>query len=282
MGTTGPVVLCGDFNLHPDAEPILLIKASLRDAFYASELPPHGSVATFHGFTYDDQPKERIDYVFVSDDLQVSRYGALTDSRDRSFFSDHLPVLVTLTNKLTVVRKELVKEKVMEERWFRYEGETVSEVLLVKRNLDYTTPEPLDSSYTGHIDYDYEGSHITGETEYRIQQGVGTLYPVREVSYEYDEDGNFLSRSTIYLDGSEADEIVTMGYDSGRHPFYGLNYYFTGESFVNNLLTRTVGSMDYSYDVRLDSRDYPETIYEKRGSSYSRIMRYTYMCCDKW
>ncbi len=99
-GTTGPVVLCGDFNLPPDAEPILLIKASLRDAFYASELPPHGSVATFHGFTYDDQPKEQIDYVFVSDDLQVSRYGALTDSRDRSFFSDHLPVLVTLTNKL--------------------------------------------------------------------------------------------------------------------------------------------------------------------------------------
>ncbi len=184
-------------------------------------------------------------------------------------------------NKLTVVRKELVKEKVMEERWFRYEGETVSEVLLVKRNLDYTTLEPLDSSYTGHIDYDYEGSNITGETEYRIQQGVGTLYPVREVSYEYDEGGNILSRTTTYLDGSEADETVTMSYDSGRHPFYGLNYYFTGESFVNNLLTRTVGSMDYTYDVRLDSRDYPETIYEKLGSSYSRIMRHTYMCCDR-
>ena len=36
------------------------------------------------------------DYVFVSDDVRVLRYGALTDSRDRSFFSDHLPVLVTL------------------------------------------------------------------------------------------------------------------------------------------------------------------------------------------
>jgi len=30
------------------------------------------------------------------DAVKVQRYGVLTDSRDRSFFSDHLPVLVTL------------------------------------------------------------------------------------------------------------------------------------------------------------------------------------------
>ena len=94
----GPVVLCGDFNLPPDSEPIQMIGASLRDAFKVSELPPHCSVATFHGFTYDDQPRDRIDYVFVSDKLRVSRYGALTDSRNRSFFSDHLPILVTLSS----------------------------------------------------------------------------------------------------------------------------------------------------------------------------------------
>jgi len=91
-----PVVLCGDFNLPPDSEPIKLIQELLRDAFWASELPPHGSVATYHGFTYDDSPRERIDYVFVSEGLRVSRYAALTDSRNRVFFSDHLPVLVTL------------------------------------------------------------------------------------------------------------------------------------------------------------------------------------------
>ncbi len=100
LGASGesqsPVVLCGDFNLPPDSEPIKLISASLRDAFLVSELPPHGSVATFHGFTYDDLPRERIDYVFVSEELRVSRYAALTDSRNRAFFSDHLPVLVTL------------------------------------------------------------------------------------------------------------------------------------------------------------------------------------------
>jgi endonuclease/exonuclease/phosphatase family metal-dependent hydrolase len=93
-----PLVLCGDFNLTPESEPIQIISSSLQDAFLVSELPPHCSVATFHGFTYDDPARERIDYVFVSAKFRVSRYGALTDSRDRSFFSDHLPVLVTLSS----------------------------------------------------------------------------------------------------------------------------------------------------------------------------------------
>ena len=91
-----PVVLCGDFNLSPDSDPIREIKQSLRDAFDISEIPPYGSVPTFLGFTYDSLPGERIDYIFVSENIRVLRYGALTDSGDRKFYSDHLPVLVTI------------------------------------------------------------------------------------------------------------------------------------------------------------------------------------------
>ena len=95
-GNTDPVVLCGDLNLPPDSEPISIISERLNDAYRVTRQPPYGSAATFHGFTYDDPPRDRIDYVFVSNDVSVLRYGALTDSRDRAFFSDHLPVLVTL------------------------------------------------------------------------------------------------------------------------------------------------------------------------------------------
>lgn len=95
-GGIGAVVLCGDFNLPPSSAPISLIQSKFRDAFLVSEQPPYGSVATYHGFTYDDPPRERIDYVFVSGDVKVLRYGGLTDSRNRTFYSDHLPVLVTI------------------------------------------------------------------------------------------------------------------------------------------------------------------------------------------
>lgn len=94
---SGSVVLCGDFNLPPESAPVGLITEKLNDAFEVSALPAYGSVATYHGFTYDDPPQKRIDYVFVSSDVKVLRYGALTDSRDRVFFSDHLPVLVSLS-----------------------------------------------------------------------------------------------------------------------------------------------------------------------------------------
>ena len=95
-GNSIPVVLCGDFNLEPSSEPIGMISDKLHDSFFHSLQPPHGSVVTFHGFTYDEAPQRRIDYVFVSGDVSVLRYGGLTDSRDRSFFSDHLPILVSL------------------------------------------------------------------------------------------------------------------------------------------------------------------------------------------
>ena len=95
-GGQDPVVLCGDFNLPPGSEPIGLIKRKLKDAFEVSQWPAYGSVATYHGFSYDHPPGDRIDYVFISENIEVMRYGALTDSRDRAFFSDHLPVLVTL------------------------------------------------------------------------------------------------------------------------------------------------------------------------------------------
>ncbi|MEN8230554.1 MAG: endonuclease/exonuclease/phosphatase family protein [Bacteroidota bacterium] len=95
-GGNNPVVLCGDFNLDPTSAPIALIREKLHDSFEISVQPPYGSVATFHGFTYDDPPGKRIDYVFVSEGIKVQRYGGMTDSRDRTFFSDHLPVLVTL------------------------------------------------------------------------------------------------------------------------------------------------------------------------------------------
>jgi hypothetical protein len=180
------------------------------------------------------------------------------------------------SKQIKVVRQLKVMEKVQEEFWFTYEGEQISEVVLVKKNLDYAYLEPLDSIYTGRIAYEFEGKYVVRVTEYEVHQGNNKEYPVREASFECDGEGNILSSTTTYPDGMEANETVNMTYDTGNHPFSGLNYYFTGESFVNNPLTKTMGLMDYSYDVSFNSQNYPEVIHEKLGLLISRIIRYTY------
>lgn len=91
-----PFILCGDFNLPPSSEPIKKLSSVLHDSYSITELPPYGARGTWSGFSYDDKAGDRIDYIFVSEGIKVRRYAALTDSRDRKFFSDHLPVFVEL------------------------------------------------------------------------------------------------------------------------------------------------------------------------------------------
>lgn len=94
-----PVILMGDFNLTPDKEPIAVITSELNDSRAISKKSPYGPVGTFNSFKFDAPMKDRIDYVFVSDQVEVKRYATLTDSKDQRFPSDHQPVLVSLEIK---------------------------------------------------------------------------------------------------------------------------------------------------------------------------------------
>ncbi|MFH0757867.1 MAG: hypothetical protein V2B15_11310 [Bacteroidota bacterium] len=180
--------------------------------------------------------------------------------------------------ELVVVRQMKVKEKVQDEMWFEYDGALVSKVILVKKNLDYTYLEPVDSAYTGHIDLEYEGSLIVRELRYGMAVEGGSERMISSTEYGYDDLGNILS-STISYEEDGKTETVQMTYDSGNHPFSGLRTYFSGESFVNNQLTKSsgFGNTEYQYDIRYNAREYPETIYEKLGSTHTRIIKYTYL-----
>lgn len=80
------IVLIGDLNAPPgDPEMLLLERAGLNDAFVVSG-------ASGDGFTYRaDRPRRRIDYVWLSPDLQARAFST-HDSRA----SDHFAVTVTI------------------------------------------------------------------------------------------------------------------------------------------------------------------------------------------
>lgn len=90
-----PVVLMGDFNFTPDAEPYRLIIESLKDARKLSTTKPYGPEATFNAFNFSKMPVRRIDYVFFRG-LHVVRYATLADSQNMSYPSDHFPILARI------------------------------------------------------------------------------------------------------------------------------------------------------------------------------------------
>jgi len=180
--------------------------------------------------------------------------------------------------RLKVVRKMKVDVRVQEELWFVYDGELVVRVDLVKRNLDYAYLEPLDSIYTGYVEYEYEGAYVIEESEYEISEGGYREDYVRSVSYTYDSEGNVSAIDEMDPRSGERNQI-SMTYDQSKHPYFALPYYFEGMSFVNNMLTRSEeeSGLEYTYDLRLNEHEYPETVYEKLGSAYTRYISYSYM-----
>ena len=99
IAQNAPVFCTGDLNATPDSEPIQLILSDslLKDSRGLSETAPYGPTGTFQGFKTDAPMKNRIDYVFVTDQIQVHKYGVLTDIQDNRFPSDHCPVVVDVS-----------------------------------------------------------------------------------------------------------------------------------------------------------------------------------------
>jgi len=91
-----PVILMGDFNMEENHESIHYISQYLNDSKSVSSSKPFGPTGTFNGFNFNQPVTERIDFIFVSPEIQVNKYAVLSDSEACRYPSDHLPVLVIL------------------------------------------------------------------------------------------------------------------------------------------------------------------------------------------
>lgn len=92
-------ILTGDFNSTPDTEQMKTIAGALNDTHDVTKQAPYGPEGTFNSFKFDAAMKTRIDYIFVSKNVDVLKYGVLTDSKEQRYPSDHQPVLVKVEIK---------------------------------------------------------------------------------------------------------------------------------------------------------------------------------------
>ena len=91
-----PVFATGDFNATPDDEPIQTIykDGNLKDSYLITKQPPYGTKGTYNSFNASAKPEGRIDYIWVTDNITVNRYGVLNDIQNGRFPSDHFPVMI--------------------------------------------------------------------------------------------------------------------------------------------------------------------------------------------
>lgn len=93
-----PIVITGDFNAVPDSEPIQIIynDGRFEDSYKVSEQPPYGTLGTTNSFRLDAPMQNRIDYVWVTENISVKKYGVINDMQYGHFPSDHFPVMVNV------------------------------------------------------------------------------------------------------------------------------------------------------------------------------------------
>ena len=93
-----PVVCVGDFNGTPDSEHIKMLKDGgvLLDSREKSLTPPYGTEGTTSRFDVNDPQESRIDYIFVTPNVSVLKYGTLNEAQHRRYPSDHFPIMAKL------------------------------------------------------------------------------------------------------------------------------------------------------------------------------------------
>lgn len=91
-----PVFLTGDFNAFPTEEPIRILNDSgfLNDSYKITKEAPFGPVCTYHGYDSTIKAEERLDYIWVTDSIQIDKYGVLTNTLYGHTPLDHFPVMV--------------------------------------------------------------------------------------------------------------------------------------------------------------------------------------------
>ncbi len=96
---TAPVVLTGDFNTAKETKAYHNLTQSefLKDARQLSGTGHYGPSGSWSTFDVDHGLGQQIDFIFVTQGLQVQQHAILTDSENGKYPSDHLPVMAVLS-----------------------------------------------------------------------------------------------------------------------------------------------------------------------------------------
>lgn len=96
-----PVVVMGDFNAEPSAEPIQILlnpndPDRLVNSLELSQTAHYGPTGTFNGFKNAELSDQPIDHIFLKNGGKVLKHATLSQTWTGRFSSDHFPVMAII------------------------------------------------------------------------------------------------------------------------------------------------------------------------------------------
>lgn len=90
-----PIILTGDFNFSQKSKCYHIIQNSglVLDSQFVAE-NNYGTNDTFNGFNNNDDLIEKIDFIFVSNQVEVIHHAIIGDKFNNKYPSDHMPVII--------------------------------------------------------------------------------------------------------------------------------------------------------------------------------------------
>jgi endonuclease/exonuclease/phosphatase family metal-dependent hydrolase len=100
LPATEPLALVGDFNFVAPSESYTILSGKLSDAETISRTAPTGGHKTFNDFGKNIEEKNKIDFIFVNQFLEVLSHQIDVTTYDGNYPSDHYPIVVKLKIQL--------------------------------------------------------------------------------------------------------------------------------------------------------------------------------------
>lgn len=98
-----PALITGDLNFKPDSKGYKILtggrKNYLFDAQKISKVDSSGSNITFNDFGKSLEEGNKIDYIFIKNNIEVNKHQIVSDTFDGRYPSDHMPVFAEIKIK---------------------------------------------------------------------------------------------------------------------------------------------------------------------------------------
>jgi endonuclease/exonuclease/phosphatase family metal-dependent hydrolase len=100
IAAKNPAIITGDLNFSPDSKGYKILTGGMKnyllDSQKISRYGHYGSNITFNDFGKSNEEGNKIDYIFIKNNVEVIQHGVISETFDERFPSDHMPVLAEI------------------------------------------------------------------------------------------------------------------------------------------------------------------------------------------